>query len=187
MSADEDEVDPAPGEAKKYVFRAPDYRSELVSNRTVNSSMTYRCFRIQVQTLYTTINSLPDPQPDKAKAMTTRLCGANLVDMVPPKAKKLENKIRKWQICADILARNPHWEANGRIATNGVAWGDEVDPVDVEAEKAKTKLKDKASVLKVTVNKSKKRKRAEAGTTGKGKARIDVILDGDDEDALFEV
>ncbi|KIM81159.1 hypothetical protein PILCRDRAFT_24856, partial [Piloderma croceum F 1598] len=125
MSADEDEADPAPGEAKKYVSRAPDYRSKLV------------------ETLYTTIDSLPDPQPDKAKAMTTRLRGASLVDTVPPKAKKLENKIHKWQIRADVLARNPHWEANGWIATNGVLWGDEVDPIDVEAEKAKTKLKDK--------------------------------------------
>jgi hypothetical protein len=32
MSADEDEADPEPGEAKRYVSRAPDYRSELVSN-----------------------------------------------------------------------------------------------------------------------------------------------------------
>jgi hypothetical protein len=118
--------------------------------------------------------------------MTTRLRGAKLIDTVPPKAKNLENKIRKWQIRADVLATNPHWEANGRIATNGVSWGDEVDPVDVEAEKAKTKLKDKVSVLKMTVDKSKKRKRVEAGTTGKGKARIDAILDGGDEDALFE-
>jgi hypothetical protein len=31
MSADEDEADPEPGEAKRYVSRAPDYRSELVS------------------------------------------------------------------------------------------------------------------------------------------------------------
>lgn len=32
MSADEDEADPEPGEAKRYVSRAPDYRSELVSD-----------------------------------------------------------------------------------------------------------------------------------------------------------
>lgn len=31
MSADEDEVDPLPGSTKKYISRAPDYRSELVS------------------------------------------------------------------------------------------------------------------------------------------------------------
>jgi len=41
MSADEDEADPAPGEAKKYVSRAPDYRSELVSNWSVDLLMTY--------------------------------------------------------------------------------------------------------------------------------------------------
>jgi len=32
MSADEDEADPEPGEAKRYVSHAPDYRSELVSD-----------------------------------------------------------------------------------------------------------------------------------------------------------
>jgi hypothetical protein len=128
--------------------------------------------------LYTTIDSLLDPQPEKAKAMTMKLCGANLINTVLPKVKKLDNKICKWQIHADVLARNPHWEANGRIATNGVSWGDEVDPVDVEAEKVKTKLKYKVLVLKVVVNKSKKRQRVEAGTSGKGKARIDTILDG---------
>ena len=31
MSADEDEADPEPGEAKRYISRAPDYRSEFVS------------------------------------------------------------------------------------------------------------------------------------------------------------
>lgn len=131
------------------------------------------------------IDSLADPQPDKAKAMTTRLRGANLLGTEPPKSKKLNNKIRVWQIRSDLLEKNPHWVSTGRIATNGVAWGDEADPVDVEAEKAKDKLK--ARVSKVLVDKSKKRKRAEAGGRGQGKARMDTILDGGDEDALFEL
>jgi hypothetical protein len=41
MSTNEDEIDPAPGEAKKYVSQAPDYMSELVSNQSVDSLMTY--------------------------------------------------------------------------------------------------------------------------------------------------
>jgi hypothetical protein len=41
MSADEDEADPAPGEAKKFVSCAPDYRSKLVSNLLANLMMTY--------------------------------------------------------------------------------------------------------------------------------------------------
>jgi hypothetical protein len=32
MFADEDEADPEPGEAKRYVSRAPNYRSEFVSD-----------------------------------------------------------------------------------------------------------------------------------------------------------
>ena len=128
---------------------------------------------------------MADPQPDKAKAMTTRLCGASLLGTEPPKLKKLNNKIHMWQICSDLLEKNPHWVSTGRIATNGVAWGDEADPVDVEAEKAKDKLK--ARVSKVLVDKSKKRKRVEAGGHGQGKARMDTILDGGDEDALFEL
>ena len=131
------------------------------------------------------IDSLADPQPDKAKSMTTRLRGASLLGTQPPKSKKLTNKIRMWQIRSDLLEQNPHWVSTGRIATNGVAWGDEADPIDIEAEKAKDKLK--ARVSKVLVDKSKKRKRAEVGTRGQGKARMDTILDGGDEDALFEV
>jgi len=41
MSAADNEADPAPGEAKKYVSHAPDYRSELVSNWLVNLLMIY--------------------------------------------------------------------------------------------------------------------------------------------------
>lgn len=55
----------------------------------------------------------------------------------------------------------------------------------MEAEKAKDKLK--ARVSKVLVDKSRKRKRTEVGRRGQGKARMDIILDGGDEDALFEV
>ena len=131
------------------------------------------------------IDSLADLQSDKAKSMTTRLCSASLLGTQPPKLKKLTNKIRMWQIRSNLLEQNPHWVSTGRIATNGVAWGDEADPIDIEAEKAKDKLK--ARVLKVLVDKSKKRKRDEAGTHGQGKARMDTNLDGCDEDALFKV
>jgi hypothetical protein len=117
--------------------------------------------------------------------MTTRLRGASLLGTEPPKSKKLNNKICVWQICSDLLEKNLHWVSTGQIATNGVAWGDEADPVDVEAEKAKDRLK--ARVSKVLVDKSKKRKRAEAGGRSQGKARMDTILDGGDEDALFKL
>jgi hypothetical protein len=117
--------------------------------------------------------------------MTTRLRGASLLGTEPPKSKKLNNKIRVWQVRSDFLEQNPHWVSTGRIATNGVAWGDEADPIDMEAEKAKDKLK--ARVSKVLVDKSRKRKRTEVGRRGQGKARMDIILDGGDEDALFEV
>lgn len=140
---------------------------------------------MQVQDLYTKIDSLADPLPDKAKLMTTRIRGAILAGAEPPKSKKLANKIRIWQVRSDLLEKNPHWALTGRIAANGVAWGDETDPVDVEAEKVKDKLKSK--VLKVLVDSSKKRKRVEANGGGQGKARMDEILDGGDEDALFEV
>jgi len=128
---------------------------------------------------------LADPQPNKAKSMMTRLRGTSLLGTEPPKSKKLNNKIRVWQVRSDLLEKNPHWVSTGRIATNGVAWGDEADPIDMEAEKAKDKLK--ARVSKMLVYKSKRRKRAEAGRRDQGKARMDTILDGGDEDALFEV
>src|SRR5882762_11121096 len=117
--------------------------------------------------------------------MTTRIQGASLLGTQPPKSKKLNNKIRIWQIRSDLLEQNPHWVSTGRIATNGVAWGDDADPIDVEAEKAKDKLK--ARVSKVLVDKLKKRKVGKAGRHGQGKAHMDTILDGGDEDALFEV
>jgi hypothetical protein len=117
--------------------------------------------------------------------MMTMLCGTSLLGMEPPKSKKLSNKIRMWEIRSDLLEKNLHWVSTGWITTNGVAWGDEVDPVDVEAEKAKDKLK--ARVSKVLVDKSKKRKRAEAGGRGQGKARMDTMLDGGDKDALFKL
>ena len=113
-----------------------------------------------------------DPQPNKAKAMTTRLHGASLLRTEPFKSKKLNNKIHVWQIHSNLLEKNPHWVSTGWIATNGVAWGDEVDSADMEAEKAR--------VSKVLVDKSKKRKRTEVGRHGQRKACMDTILDGGD-------
>jgi hypothetical protein len=131
------------------------------------------------------IDSLVDLQLDKAKSMMTSICGASLLGMQPPKSKKLNNKIRMWQIHSDLLEQNPHWVSTGKIVTNGMAWGDEADPIDIETEKAKDESKER--VLKVLVDKSKKRKAAKVGRRGQGKAHMDKILDGGDEDALLEV
>jgi hypothetical protein len=63
------------------------------------------------------IDSLADPQPDKAKAMTTRIRGANLLGTEPPKSKKLNNKIHMWQIRSNLLEKNLHWVSTGQITT----------------------------------------------------------------------
>jgi len=88
-------------------------------------------FLTQVETLYATIVTPCQTQPDKAKAMTTRLRGANLVDTCH--TKEAENKIDGRSVL--MSGNKPPLEANGRIATNGVSWGDDVDPIDVETER----------------------------------------------------
>lgn len=140
---------------------------------------------IQVQNLYNEIDALADPDPDKAKSMTLRIRGTAYQNAEPPKAKKLKNKIRIWQVRPALLDENPHWVSTARVVGNGVAWGDAEDPVDVELENTKEKMNQK--VMRVSVDLTKKRKmRGGDEQPGKGKARMAEILDGEDEDALFE-
>lgn len=125
----------------------------------------------QVQALYDTIDGRRDPNPDKAKIMTDRVRGEVLLESVPSKAKKLTNRIRIWQIKPALLEANPHWISTGRIAKNGMAWGDEEDPVDVDVEKAKIK----SGVAKkrlMEIGKGRKRKRRDEGGTQSSNIKI---------------
>ncbi|KAL6307606.1 hypothetical protein BKA93DRAFT_727222, partial [Sparassis latifolia] len=58
--------------------------------------------------------------PDKAKAATTRIRGAEKKDSVPPKAKNLKSRIRAWQVKQELLDVNEHWFTSGRVAKSGM-------------------------------------------------------------------
>jgi len=93
--------------------------------------------------------------------MKARKLGPPLENAVPPKARTLRNRIRKWQVKAELLEENPHWESSGHVATNGIAWGDEEDPVDDEKVVDEKKRKAEGSGGQI------KKRRRPAATKGK--------------------
>lgn len=136
--------------------------------------------------MYNTLDLLQDPNPDKAKSMTNRVRGEVCTGSKPAPAKKLKNRIRIWQVRPELLEANPHWISTGLVATNGVLWGDESDPVDVEEEKAKEKVKS-AKRVRISIQGKRKRKREVEGAESSARARAESILDGRDEEAIFNL
>lgn len=94
----------------------------------------------QAHQLYLDIDALKDPNPDKASKAYPRKRPTD-PDMVkacnPPIGNTLATKLRMWQILPSVVDTNPHWLSTHRIVANGVAWGDETDPVLPEAKKRK--------------------------------------------------
>ncbi|GBE83135.1 hypothetical protein SCP_0501820 [Sparassis crispa] len=161
MSDDEDDPDAIPGEGmKKWISRAPDYRSDIVKQ------------------LYQDIDAIADLEPDKAKAATTRIRGAEKKDSVPPKAKNFKSQIRAWQVKQELLDVNEHWFTSGRVAKSGMAWGDPEDP-EPESEK-KRKHNGEGS------KRGKGKKRAiDRSAAEKSRAELDELLNGEDMNAVL--
>lgn len=135
--------------------------------------------------MYNKIDCRHDPNPDKAKIMTKRVRGNVRANSEPPKAKKLAMKIRVWQVAAEKLEANPHWLSTGRVAPNGVVWGDEEDTMDVDEGKAKAKTVAAKKRLNA-IGKGRKRKCHHQGIESSAKARTADFLAGRDEAALFK-
>ncbi|TFK79409.1 hypothetical protein K466DRAFT_606168 [Polyporus arcularius HHB13444] len=110
MSDNEDNA-VEPGQPKTYLARAPWYRSKLQ------------------QDIFDTLDERADPNPDKAKAMVSRVRGPVKQDIEPPKARRVDTALRVWQVDEQALSDNPHWLTSGRVVANGRLWGDAEDPV----------------------------------------------------------
>ena len=94
--------------------------------------------------LYLDINALKSPNPDKALKvyLCKRHANSNMVNVCnPPIGNNLATKLHVWQILPFILEANPHGLSTQQIITNGVAWGNETDPVLPEMKKRKVWLK----------------------------------------------
>ena len=130
--------------------------------------------------MYDTVDTQPDPNPDKAKAMTVRIRGSPLVGTKPPSVFKLENRIRVWQVKPILIEENHHWLTTGRVAASGKAWGDDEDPIDVKLEAAKE------SRAKLVGSRKRKRAMVNLDSASNAKARLDEELGGVDEDVVFK-
>lgn len=75
--------------------------------------------------LYSTVNSIPDPDPDAPSRMKKRVKGPINADAMPPIAKSLKNRVRAWMVKPELLEAHPEWMTKGRVAANGVSWGEE--------------------------------------------------------------
>ncbi|KIY48976.1 hypothetical protein FISHEDRAFT_73100 [Fistulina hepatica ATCC 64428] len=85
----------------------------------------------ELVTIFSTIDAVPDPNPDRAKVMTARREGPPIEGVAPAAAKSLLTRVRQWMVRDEILSKpeNAHWHGR-RVAANGKDWGDVEDPVD---------------------------------------------------------
>ncbi|GBE85855.1 hypothetical protein SCP_0803770 [Sparassis crispa] len=159
MSDDEDDPTWSHGEVKRYISRAPGYRSETVKQ------------------LYISIDAIADKDPDKAKAATTRIRGPEYPDAVRPKAKKLANRIRAWQVNDVLLAENQHWLTSGRVAISGWLWGDDEDPEDSELKRKSVEAGER--------NGKKRRRVVDSSAVAQAQSRVEALTNGGDINQLF--
>lgn len=111
--------------------------------------------------------------------MTKRIRGGPVIGSKPPRVKKLEKRVRIWQVKEELITAHHHWLTTGLVASNGKLWGDAEEPVDVALETAKEN--------KGKLDKGKLKKRVVRSTVPSSKkARLDEMLEGQDEDAFFD-
>ena len=80
----------------------------------------------------------------------------------------------------DLITANYNWLTTGWVASNGKAWGDAEEPVDVELEAAKERK------AKLVNRKQRKWIMQGVGAPSTKKAHLDEMLDGQDKDTFFE-
>lgn len=131
--------------------------------------------------LYSTVDSIPDPDPDAAARMKKRVKGPINVDAVPPVTKSLKNRVRAWMVKPELLEAHPEWLTRGRVAANGIAWGEE-EPEEQESVRRK---KRKASAGPKVVVKRKVVEDDIGPSTAKLEGRIEELLEGEEEDEFF--
>ncbi|CAL1697094.1 unnamed protein product [Somion occarium] len=130
MSENEDDPTPEPGCPKQYVLRAPDWRSE------------------ELRTLYTTIDGIANPNPDKVKSATNRIRGTEITDAVPPKTKSVKIRVREWMVKPELIEKHPEWLTSRRVANNGKLWGEETDPEEEQLKNETLAQADKERSIK---------------------------------------
>ena len=124
---------------------------------------------------------MEDPDPDKARLMTKRIRGTLIIGSVPLVVRKLQNRIHSWQVKPELITANHSWLTMGRVAGNRKAWGDAEDPVDVLLEAAK-----KRKVVKLGGEVCTTWRVMRGMVSSTKKAHLDEMLEGQEEDALFE-
>ncbi|KAG6895008.1 hypothetical protein C0992_003535 [Termitomyces sp. T32_za158] len=182
MSDDEDEYNENGKTTKRFISRAPLYRSqELIK-------------------LLATIDAVPFEGP---KRYLERVRGLP-IDVPPKRSNKMELKARRWMIDEAWLAKpeNQKWDDESRIVDSGKAWGDDNDPEDIAAQHEEIKLAKKALAIdkkrrlfeveqERETKKAKKDKKRE-----KGKKRMEVKMssttpasdtaDIEDDDIIYD-
>lgn len=145
MSDDEDELDADGKRTGRFASRKPLYRTPVVSvywhpNRNSSAHL------MQVNELLAAVDAVADPEP--STRYTVRVSG-EVIDVPPKTAQKLENRVRRWMVCPEWLAEadNTKYDVPNRIVDSGKAWGDEVDPEELEERQKKFK-EEKAGVVK---------------------------------------
>ncbi|KAH9922884.1 hypothetical protein B0H21DRAFT_841123 [Amylocystis lapponica] len=156
MSDDETVLEPDGSFPGRYTSRAPAYRSaELIE-------------------LFDTVDAVKDPNP--SGKYIPRVKAQEPVDVPPKVAKFLKNRVRRWMVDPEWLAKpeNKGFDVETRIADSGIAWGDAEDPEHQENlnfpcfpdEEKETRLK-RFRDEKTAVTQSKRARKAQVSDPAK--------------------
>ncbi|KAL0564407.1 hypothetical protein V5O48_017638 [Marasmius crinis-equi] len=115
MSDYEDDPQVVPGQPKRYIAHAPDWRSEALAR------------------LYADIDARPDPNPDLGKKIAEQKSGVAMTGP-PREARTRKGRVQSWMVKKEILEANAHWVGK-RVHGSGTAWGEEKKLSDDEEEK----------------------------------------------------
>ncbi|KAG1832782.1 hypothetical protein EV424DRAFT_1533465 [Suillus variegatus] len=127
------------------------------------------------------LDAIPDPNPDAAAKSRQRLRGDIILNAIPPKAKVVSTRVRRWMVKPELLNANEDWMISGRVGPNGKAWGDEEDPIeDTKGKKRKVE----PNVL--AEEKVFKKSRNVKGKQVVLKEKLDNVLGGCNADELFD-
>jgi hypothetical protein len=122
--------------------------------------------RFQVNDMWAAIDAIVDPNPSMQYTVRER---GEPKEQPPPITKSLDGRARRWMVDPDWLKANPAFDMQKRIADNGKAWNDAVDPEDME------ELFKRNAAEKADIKRGKKRTSDEMGEAkssrnkGKGK------------------
>lgn len=131
------------------------------------------------------VDALADPDPPAGKARYQRVQGEVDVEACLPKAKTIEQCIRRWMVDPVVLDAHPEWLTSHRVVGNGILWGDAEDPV-LPSTASASKRKKNDEELTGGSKKKTRRRAIDLSEIEKQDTTLNSVLKGCDLEELVD-